>query len=409
MKTKKLILFTSAYPYGSGETFLETEIAYLSNAFDQILIVTNDIHSEESRTIPNNCKVIRQSDSISRKEKLKAIFLMYNSKVKAEKKIVRERYKLQLTKGIRNTMLISFYRAIQVKHFCNELIFAEENACDYTFYSYWSNDTAIGLALLKEKYPEVKTITRTHGWDLYFEVTQHKYQSFRYLLGEKLDAIYPISDRGVTYCNEDWKINGENVQLARLGVSDQVIKAEKSEVFTLVSCSNVIPLKRVELILESLKLVKKRLRWVHFGEGKGFEALMLEAKKLPSNVQVQFMGHVPNFVVIEWYKKNDASLFINVSTTEGIPVSIMEAMSFGVPTFATNVGGTSEIVNSSNGKRLSPTISAKELAVEIENFMSLSDEEQEEFRQNAFTTWKEKYNAKMNYTKFAEQISQFPS
>jgi len=40
---------------------------------------------------------------------------------------------------------------------------------------------------------------------------------------------------------------------------------------------------------------------------------------------------------------------MNLSETEGIPVSIMEAQSAGVPILATNLGGTSEIVNNENG------------------------------------------------------------
>lgn len=38
-----------------------------------------------------------------------------------------------------------------------------------------------------------------------------------------------------------------------------------------------------------------------------------------------------------------------MSDSEGIPVSIMEAMSFGIPVIARNVGGMSEIVNEENG------------------------------------------------------------
>ena len=42
-------------------------------------------------------------------------------------------------------------------------------------------------------------------------------------------------------------------------------------------------------------------------------------------------------------------MFINLSSSEGIPVSIMEAQSFGIPVIATNVGGSGEIVVSETG------------------------------------------------------------
>ncbi|MCH2223357.1 MAG: glycosyltransferase [Crocinitomicaceae bacterium] len=404
MKTKKLILFTSAYPYGSGETFLETEISYLSAAFDQVLIVSNDVNSEISRAVPKNCDVIRRSDFIGRKDKFKAVFLSYNPKIKAEKRIIQEKYSLRLTKGIRNTMLISLYRGTMVRRFC-EGIMTKDEKIEYTFYSYWSNDNAIGLALLKERFPEVRAITRTHGWDLYFEVTQHGYQPFRHLLGANLNMIYPISNRGVKYCKENWQLNGKNIELSRLGVSKQTLSVKKTGLFTLVSCSNVIPLKRVELILNSLKLIEKKVRWVHFGAGKGLEALMLEAKNLPSNIEVQFMGHVQNSSVLEWYQNNYTSLFVNVSTTEGIPVSIMEAMSFSIPVIATNVGGTSEIVNSSNGKLLPANLSATDLANEFLDFLSKREEDRSLLRDGAYTTWKENYDSDSNYIQFAKRLS----
>ena len=405
MKNKKLILFTASYPYGAGETFLETEIDYLSEAFDQVLIVSNDVISSEKRVIPANCEVVRKSDGVSKKDKLNALFLIYNRHGKAEKKIIKDIYQLNWSKGIQNTLLISLFRGRRVLKFCQEIMASSEKETDFTFYSYWANDNAIGLALLKEKNPEIKAITRTHGWDLYFEVTQNGYQSFRHLLGEKLDKIYPIAERGVAYCKDRWKVSGSNVELSRLGVSEQNRKYISSSEFTLVSCSNVIPLKRVELILVALKLMKTPIRWVHFGSGKGLDALKNASKELPENITVAFKGHVQNSDVIKWYGENQADVFVNVSTTEGIPVSIMEAMSFGVPVLATDVGGTSEIVNTTNGKLLSPELSAAELAADVAEFISLSENKIQELKNGAYETWNEHYNSEKNYRRFVMEIS----
>ncbi|MFR4320263.1 MAG: glycosyltransferase [Blautia massiliensis (ex Durand et al. 2017)] len=45
---------------------------------------------------------------------------------------------------------------------------------------------------------------------------------------------------------------------------------------------------------------------------------------------------------------------MNVSSSEGIPVSIMEATSFGIPGIATDAGGTKEIIrDKENGVLLS--------------------------------------------------------
>ncbi len=46
-----------------------------------------------------------------------------------------------------------------------------------------------------------------------------------------------------------------------------------------------------------------------------------------------------------FFKENSVDLFINASITEGTPVSIMEAISCGIPIIATDVGGNPEIVS----------------------------------------------------------------
>ena len=55
-------------------------------------------------------------------------------------------------------------------------------------------------------------------------------------------------------------------------------------------------------------------------------------------------GFQDNEKIMDFYRNNPIDIFINVSTNEGVPVSIMEAISFGIPIIATNVGGTNEIV-----------------------------------------------------------------
>ena len=39
-RISRLVIFTAHYPYTNGESFLEDEIKYASNLFDDIIIVT---------------------------------------------------------------------------------------------------------------------------------------------------------------------------------------------------------------------------------------------------------------------------------------------------------------------------------------------------------------------------------
>ena len=64
------------------------------------------------------------------------------------------------------------------------------------------------------------------------------------------------------------------------------------------------------------------------------------------------MGHYPNEELLRYYGSNHVDLFINTSSTEGVPVSIMEAQSFGIPVIATDTGGVKEVVTEGTGSLL---------------------------------------------------------
>ena len=81
----------------------------------------------------------------------------------------------------------------------------------------------------------------------------------------------------------------------------------------------------------------------------------------------------------------------------------MEAMSAGIPIFATDVGGTSEIVDDSVGKLLAKNITAPELARTITAFYKLDPERKMECRKNA----KNRYLGKCDAVSLAQEITTF--
>jgi glycosyltransferase involved in cell wall biosynthesis len=83
----------------------------------------------------------------------------------------------------------------------------------------------------------------------------------------------------------------------------------------------------------------------------------------------------------------------------------MEAFSFAIPALATDVGGNSEIVDhKQNGIIISPNPDANEIANAIEEIYLMEKKEYYKLSNNAYITWKEKYNAKKNYLQFVDVI-----
>jgi len=87
-------------------------------------------------------------------------------------------------------------------------------------------------------------------------------------------------------------------------------------------------------------------------------------KEHPDNVF--FLGNIPNAGIYN----SITDLFILPSNYEGLPMVILEAMSFGKPVVASDVGGISEIVqNDWNGYALKndTTIFAEKIKYILEN------------------------------------------
>ena len=82
----------------------------------------------------------------------------------------------------------------------------------------------------------------------------------------------------------------------------------------------------------------------------------------------------------------------------------MEALSFGIPVIATDVGGTSELVSDKVGELISSTFSSESLGQNIEKLLNLNSEELLLLRSNARSIFELKVNAKINYLLFYNKI-----
>ena len=74
----------------------------------------------------------------------------------------------------------------------------------------------------------------------------------------------------------------------------------------------------------------------------------------------------------------------------------MEAISFGIPVVATNVGGTSEVVTEKTGVLVSANPTAEDVAEAI------SGVQQKSLRPREF--WFQNYNADINYSEFSNKL-----
>ncbi len=109
------------------------------------------------------------------------------------------------------------------------------------------------------------------------------------------------------------------------------------------SAGRLFPVKDFSLMVDIAKLVISQSDAVDFVlAGDGPERPMLEAKAREYGLQdrFRFLGHQND--IDAFYKSLD--VYINTSIHEGIPMSVLEAMAYGLPVIAPKVGGFPEIV-----------------------------------------------------------------
>lgn len=103
------------------------------------------------------------------------------------------------------------------------------------------------------------------------------------------------------------------------------------------------------------KIINKKpnVKLIMVGTGPEENTLKKRVSKLGLEKAVIFTGKLPPTNLPEYYQAAD--IFVLPSYTEGLPLSILEAMSCGLPIITTNVGGIPEVVeNGKNGFIIDP-------------------------------------------------------
>lgn len=416
-----LILITASYPYGAvAESSLDKEIPFLSSAFDVVRIVPRSYPVENGRenerierNLPENI-FIDNSLILSRENKVKRILyivLLILTSRHLYSEILKNKWIMFNITGLKR-IVGCLLDAFQVYKWAEKYLQeCEDNIRKTIFYTYWLDGATMGLGLLKKRYPRIKLISRAHGGDLYEERYKPPYLPFRYEILSSLNRLFLISKHGYSYLVKKYPLFQDNYEISRLGVRSPgfITKPSNDGVFRIVSCSYIVPVKRIGLLIQGLKVLgqehpEESFQWVHIGYGplmKQMEEFAINC--LSNNVIFNFLGLLKNQDVISYYHNNPVDIFINVSSSEGIPVSIMEAQSCGIPVVATAVGGTPEIVNNDVGILLEKDPTPQEIANAI---WSLKNDTTRfrQLKENNYMNWYRFYNAEKNFEEFIMKI-----
>ncbi|MCF2661512.1 glycosyltransferase [Pseudoflavonifractor phocaeensis] len=277
-------------------------------------------------------------------------------------------------------------------------------------YTYWCTPCTLAALSLKKEFPTLKVITRFHGYDLYEERTSIRWQPFRNFVAARADRLVFASQAGEQYFLSRWGSRWPQKRItAYLGSRSMGQFQPCSDgTLRLVSCSNAIPLKRVHLIIDALAALPAgyRVEWHHIGDGTELDALRVrsrEAFREHPDIRWTFHGYVVNDQLEALYHSICPDVFITTTSTEGgVPVSIQEAFSMGIPAIATAVGGIPEIVRTGEtGFLLPEEPSVQEISAAVRSMYESTPAQRGAMRSAAFRLWREQFDAVRNADRFA--------
>jgi glycosyltransferase involved in cell wall biosynthesis len=126
------------------------------------------------------------------------------------------------------------------------------------------------------------------------------------------------------------------------------------------------------------------------GTGPKKEDLLKILTKMNIEDEVIFTGRVEPQKIHKYYQAAD--IFVLPSYTEGLPVSVLEAMACGLPVVATNVGGIPEIITDRVNGFIVPSKNEKELIKKLAALTNNKDY-REKFSQKSVEKINDEFNS----------------
>jgi|GEM_PF-702434 len=410
MSGKTLIFLTKQYPYYSDEPYVTAELQQLCKVFDKVYIYPSDHYETNSKQIfevPEGAEVIKLSLNIPGDfRKFTMLFQFVRAYFYEFTKTHNRIWFLKNTSFFFKAFITQYAQGVGLERFVKRKGITDS----VVYYSYWLGTQALCLSTMKSRNAIKHFYCRAHALDLYHEDWNLQGKGIRIpaFLHYKLkwvDAIFPVSNHGKN--NLLSKRADANVVVHYLGVHEKGMNPEeKNETFTIVTCSSVDINKRVHLLGKALSKIDRPVHWVHFGRGALQQQLFDSIQS--DQVKLDFRGWTPNNEVRAFYNSHHVDLFVNLSLVEGLPVSIMEVLSHGIPVLATSVYGTPEaVVEGLSGKLIAGNFTDKELE---EALIWLMDHplELSQMRKGARSVFEEKFQAQKNHTQFAKYLSSLP-
>ncbi len=398
MKMLNVLLITESFPYPSGEQFLEDEVRYWAEAKGVELMIAPLNVRGCPRRIPNSVQV----DTFLARFKLT---ILHYFKGIASPLFWREFLDLLRRKKLSIAAAKEALKSsVRIQHIFAALM-AQSNYYDI-IYCYWNDVGAYAAALAKRANKCGALVSRAHGYDLYEDRRAGENLPFKRQLVNDFDQFFVISNQAQRYALSTFGDLPVNVSRLGVPVGEQRSPPSPDGMLRILSVSFCVPVKRIDRIMDGVVEFSRqhpefKVEWVHLGDGPLRVPLIERSNGMlreVDNLRISFSGELPNQEVRQRMAEQPWDVLINASESEGVPVSIMEAMSFGIPAIATNVGGVAELVDENSGMLMGPDANGQDIADVLRT--RLNELKSDVFRIQCKNKIATEFNAELNYRDF---------
>lgn len=201
------------------------------------------------------------------------------------------------------------------------------------------------IGRLAAKFTGIPVIFTVHGWAFTEGVSKNKriiYLWIERLFARLCDKIICVSEYDRQLALKHKVAKKESLITIHNGVSEFDISVSRApqEKVVIIMVARFSPQKDYKTLLLALKDINSPIEVLLVGEGELLQSSKQLASELNLNEKVKFLGMRKD--VKKLLSRSD--IFVLVSHYEGLPISIIEAMSAKLPIIASNVGGVSELV-----------------------------------------------------------------
>ncbi len=176
-----------------------------------------------------------------------------------------------------------------------------------------------------------------------------------------------------------------------------------------IACpANFVQLKNQPVLIEAVRLLQAKgipvsLLFPGYGPTRSASIKLCQDYHL----EAQFPGVLPNKAILEMYRKREIDVVVLPSSVEGIPVCLLEAMAYGIPVVATEVGGVPELLSGDCGLMV-PPLQPQALADALMSLMN-QPERTAQMVVNARRKVETKFNQSLIVKRLVELMSQSKS